>query len=502
MLCFCMSIITIESYQSDLSATALDAALAGLVATQRRCEWLLCRYLADMADEQRFREVGWYSDVLHYARERFDLGVKSTRERVRMGRALRCLPRIEQAFVARQLSYSKVRELTRVATTEDEHRWLELARALPMRELERRVARQVGDKAVTDEPARVRWRTPETGELNLHLPARAWALVSRAMQAARQVAEYSMSDAEALEAVANQALAGLCQPDATSVADPTRAVVLYRCRDCGVTELETTAGAVALPPDQADQLSAGAKVVDLAVEGREGASTGGTMPAAVRRAVLARDRGRCRLCGRGKYVDIHHLTPQSQGGEHSRENCAVLCGGCHGAVHDGKVQVKGNAEAELRWLDPAGHELNAHNAPIGGSAAMLGPPLEDGSCDAPIGGSAAMLGPPLEDGSHDAPIGGSAAMLGPPLEDGSHDAPIGGSHQQDEVLSADAARVLEAMGGRGGWWLDRLIASTGLGVGPVGCALVELALARKVEEGPLGFYSPEPRALRSGGPFG
>ena len=89
-------------------------------------------------------------------------------------------------------------------------------------------------------------------------------------------------------------------------------------------------------------------------------------------------------------------------------------------------------------------------------------------------------------------------MLDAGAEGGSRDAPIGGSHQEDEVLSGPAATVLKAMGGRGGWWLDRLIASTGLGVGPVGCALVELALARKVEEGPLGFYSPMPTALRAG----
>ncbi len=240
-----MSATFTDSYQPNLSASELDATLAGIVQTQRRCEWLLCRYLADMADEQRFRLLGWYSDVYHYARERFALSVKSTRERVRIGRALRTLPRIEHAFVARQLSYSKVREVSRVATADDEHQWLALAQRLPMRELERRVAGQVGGragsklsgKAVTDGPAKVRWRTPETVELNLHLPAHCWALLSRAMQAARHVTGGSLSNAEALEAVANQALAGWCQPEATSVADPRKSVVFYRCQDCGRTEL-------------------------------------------------------------------------------------------------------------------------------------------------------------------------------------------------------------------------------------------------------------------------
>ncbi len=68
----------------------------------------------------------------------------------------------------------------------------------------------------------------------------------------------------------------------------------------------------------------------------------------------------------------------------------------------------------------------------------------------------------------------------------------------DEALSEGACRVLRAMGARGGWWLDRLIEATGLGVMPVNGALLELALAGQVEEGPLGFYSPVSGALMTG----
>jgi hypothetical protein len=46
------------------------------------------------------------------------IGVRRTRERVRIGRAMRRLPDIERRFVGMNLSYSQVRELTRVATPE------------------------------------------------------------------------------------------------------------------------------------------------------------------------------------------------------------------------------------------------------------------------------------------------------------------------------------------------------------------------------------------------
>ena len=81
-----------DGYEPELGAVELDAALGQLVGCRRRCEWLLCRYLADLADRGRFRELGGYADVLHYARRRLGLGVKTTRERLRIGRALRALP--------------------------------------------------------------------------------------------------------------------------------------------------------------------------------------------------------------------------------------------------------------------------------------------------------------------------------------------------------------------------------------------------------------------------
>src|SRR5262245_15355500 len=48
----------------------------------------------------------------------------AAREHVRVARALGSLPRLSHAFASGELSYSKVRELTRVATPETEERLL------------------------------------------------------------------------------------------------------------------------------------------------------------------------------------------------------------------------------------------------------------------------------------------------------------------------------------------------------------------------------------------
>ena len=124
------------TYQPELCGTQLIAELHVLFATQRRAERLICRYLADLADriaQRRDAALSAYADELHAARCFFRLGVRETRERVRVGRALRTLPQIEQAFIDGELSYSRVREVTRVATVQTERGWLELAQALDMR---------------------------------------------------------------------------------------------------------------------------------------------------------------------------------------------------------------------------------------------------------------------------------------------------------------------------------------------------------------------------------
>src|ERR1051325_7258764 len=60
---------------------------------------------------------------------RVGLAPGAAREKVRVARALGTLPRIAAALAQGDVSYSKVREITRVATPETEERLLAVARA-------------------------------------------------------------------------------------------------------------------------------------------------------------------------------------------------------------------------------------------------------------------------------------------------------------------------------------------------------------------------------------
>lgn len=75
---------------------------------------------------------GWntgFPTCAHWLSWRVGLDLGAARERVRVARALAHLPRLAEALALGQLSYSKVRALTRVATPETEERLLAVGRA-------------------------------------------------------------------------------------------------------------------------------------------------------------------------------------------------------------------------------------------------------------------------------------------------------------------------------------------------------------------------------------
>ena len=64
----------------------------------------------------------------------------SIQEKLRVAEALASLPALERALSSGEISWSAVRELTRVAVRETEHEWLELARDKTLRQLEQMLA--------------------------------------------------------------------------------------------------------------------------------------------------------------------------------------------------------------------------------------------------------------------------------------------------------------------------------------------------------------------------
>src|SRR5438093_12333007 len=69
---------------------------------------------------------GWgngFRSCAHWLSWRVGLDIGAAREKVRVARALGALPRLANALARGELSYAKVRALTRVATAATEERW-------------------------------------------------------------------------------------------------------------------------------------------------------------------------------------------------------------------------------------------------------------------------------------------------------------------------------------------------------------------------------------------
>jgi hypothetical protein len=83
-----------------------------------------------------------------------------------------------------------------------------------------------------------------------------------------------------------------------------------------------------------------------------------TVSTALRRALLARDRG-CTFpgCHRKRYVDGHHIEHWVNNGETSLENMALLCSLHHRLLHEGGFEMRRDRDGALRFMRPDGREI-------------------------------------------------------------------------------------------------------------------------------------------------
>lgn len=68
----------------------------------------------------------------------------------------------------------------------------------------------------------------------------------------------------------------------------------------------------------------------------------------VRLAVLARDKGRCRCCGK-RGTDLHHLKYRSQQGRDTESNCVLTCRKCHAAIHNHVLMAYGEDASTVKF---------------------------------------------------------------------------------------------------------------------------------------------------------
>lgn len=268
--------------------------------------------------------------------ERFGgIDARQGRGRMRVAEALEQLPAIATALKSGELSWSAVRELTRVAIDETEEEWLEAARGRTVREVERMVARQRRGDRPLDEP-----RAEPPRRVSFEVTAPTWALVHEAREAMTAKLGASVSDDELVAALARALLDPGAQRDDGEAAYSIAITVCDRCKTAtqraGADQVVIDAAALERARCDAEELGR----VDVASPGKITRK----VPKKVRRAVIRRHGGRCAVpgCNRSAMIELHHTDRLADGGTHDPEKLVPLCGSPHhSAAHVGTLVVRG-----------------------------------------------------------------------------------------------------------------------------------------------------------------
>lgn len=384
--------LAVAEERAEADALAGRICVAAAMAARSDCQ------LLDLIGE--FDAIGairWWTDVkslAHWLSWCCSMSPGTAREHVRVAKALRRMPTVRAAFAEGRLSYSKVREATRVVDVVDEARLCELALTATASQLARMVAgfRAADGSRVRQQLKRqASWRIREDGmvEVRACLPPDEGALLVAALTAAKdQFGAPPVSDYSSADALLDVARGFLDTAPEDRSGEDRRLVVLHVSTDSLVggdsDSGNVPAGTIADPNDTAAEEDGAAPggvpagtpprpgsgdptchvdgvgpveretarrfccdadllgaVVD---EHREVLALGRTrrlVSRAQRRALMIRDQ-MCRFpgCAQTRHLDAHHVVSWLAGGPTDLENLILLCRFHHTFVHEGGMTIR------------------------------------------------------------------------------------------------------------------------------------------------------------------
>jgi hypothetical protein len=400
---------------SELTTQALEAQICGLAARMAADE---CRWLELVGEfDRRHGYAKWECrSTSHWLSWHCGMSPRAGRERVRVARALQQFPLVKAEFATGQLSYSKVRAVTRVATSATEADLVELAQNATAAQCDRicsAYARTDRDGIDPDEPADVEAdeqaraderatrqfvRTWHDDDGLVHLEAALSPEVGAQVEAALASAlehldrePTSHSDGQpdgpaeppeprlrpplierqvgAMERIARAYLS--LQPVPPSVERRHLVVlvdagVLTRQAELGIDGTgRCTLNGQRLTPEAARALGASAALTTVLLDHRGlplsvGRRSREPTPAQ-RLALHVRDRGMCRFPGcHHDRVDAHHVVSWEHGGPTDLDSLVLLCPYHHQLLHRAGLRLEFDPVAnEVRVFRPDGSELTA-----------------------------------------------------------------------------------------------------------------------------------------------
>jgi hypothetical protein len=286
---------------------------------------------------QLWRPLGMIS-MREYLEHVMGYGPHVANERLRVADALEELPAIEAALTTGALSYSAVRELTRIATRKTDEAWVAAAGGKNLRQVEELVAEREPGDAPTDAPKPDLRTKPVTFDLQ---PAEL-ALMRQARLMIEAERGERLDNRELLRELCARTLAGGASDDG-KVPRPRHQVAVTICDWCKQGWQIGAGLKVALRPEETSMAMCDAHDIG-SLDAPPGRLTS-NIPAATRRLVFQRDGHRCTVpgCRSAQNLDAHHIEFREHGGGDEPENLTLLCDGHHAALHRGAIRITGRA---------------------------------------------------------------------------------------------------------------------------------------------------------------
>ena len=366
-----MSVLVLE--RSELAATPTERLEAEATSLAGHLAAAMCRFLDVVAElAQREAWKTWEArSMAHWVSWKCGVGPRAAQEQVRVALALQDLPETHAEFASGQLSYSKVRALTRFLTPGKETDTIVVARHTTAEQLER-IARAHGSACRAADPdltrraldaSYVAFHTNDDGMMTItaRVPADVGVRALKAVDDAASrlprhpdaepqtkrvngfeavIDAYLEPDPDrsgAVEVIAHvdvemlsQDVPGRCELDGHPIASET---LRRLARDCGVRL----------------SIDADGQILDLGRKAR--------FPnPALRRSVVTRDQGRCRFpgCTQRTRLRAHHVRHWAHGGTTDRTNLLMLCPVHHRSVHEGGWNIEADGRGGFTFFNPRG----------------------------------------------------------------------------------------------------------------------------------------------------
>ena len=304
---------------------------------------------------------------------RCDLSMATAMEKVRAAHALKMLPLISDAFSSGELSYSKVRALTRVANRNNEDELLTFALRHTTANVEARCRElRCGREDSIDSAARAyvnrslrirRDRERSMMVVTVELPMDTGELIEKALDKARDDeyldipdlvdTSWSTRQADAFVNMVSDYLSGKKNEGSTN----DKYLVTVHVDQAALAGGE---GRSALPIESVKRLCCDSKAVVITEnENGEPLSIGRKtriVPTAIERALRARDNNCCTFpgCYNRRYLHSHHVEHWSNGGETNLENLMSLCTKHHTLVHEGGFRIEKDYADRWYFMRPDG----------------------------------------------------------------------------------------------------------------------------------------------------